>query len=110
MATFNGHSEIVKLLKSAGASELMHAARENNVEMVKALLNKGANANAVTDENNTPLMVAARYGYTEVVRALVEKGADINVQNNAGKTALTIAEGQDHADIVRILRRVMDQG
>jgi ankyrin repeat protein len=82
------------------------AAREGGLDLVKLLLEKGANPNAVSELNETPLHVAAGKGYMEarrrgtryyraaregglgLVKLLVEKGANPNAVNKSNDTPL----------------------
>ena len=67
------------------------------------LLTHGADVNAKTGDNNTPLIWAAEKGYTEMVKALLEKGAEMDHQNNEDNTALMLAAREGHKDIVELL-------
>ena len=60
-------------------------------EMVKLLLDHGANPNALDDENNTPLHMAARGDCVEAAEMLINKGANVNALNKENKTALDLA-------------------
>jgi ankyrin repeat protein len=66
--------------------------RDRYAEVVKLLLDKGADVNKKTDEGITALMAASYGGNVEVVKLLLAKGADINVKNSKGETALMIAK------------------
>ena len=63
----------------------MHfAAKNNNAEVVKILIESGANINnAQGNYEESPLHFAARYNSNaEVVKILIESGANINTQGN----------------------------
>jgi ankyrin repeat protein len=53
---------------------LMHAIHKNQLESVKALLDAGADVNAVA-VRETALTMAAAYGYADIVRELLDYGA-----------------------------------
>ena len=61
--------------------------RENATERVKALLDAGANANAVSPDGYTILQFAAEFEPVEMVRVLIEAGADVNARNDDGRGA-----------------------
>jgi ankyrin repeat protein len=86
-----------------------------SLELIKALLAKGANVNArlvrnlpgksgmdsgdtSLDEGTTPLMRAARSGDAAVMRLLVEKSADLKQKTRDGNTALLFAAGVGYRD------------
>ena len=51
-----------------------------HLDVVWALLEKGADVNARRNEDGvTPLIAASAQGHVDVVRALLEKGADVDV-------------------------------
>src|SRR5260370_11771660 len=70
------------------------------------LLNHGADANARTDDDSTPLCLAN--WHPEPVQALLEHKADVNSRNSDGKTplfdALSSPYSDDVADVVQRLR------
>ena len=79
------------------------AATGGHIEIVRLLLEKGADINA-RDIKGTPLHWAASRGHLEVVRWLVENGADINARDEDGRTALHWATGNDRSiDVVGFL-------
>lgn len=61
------------------------------VDMVKLLVENGADVNAVSQDGTTALMLAAQSEKLDVVNYLLEHGADANKKNAAGKTALDLA-------------------
>jgi ankyrin repeat protein len=85
--------------------ELLSAAKKGDVAAVKSLLLKGADVNAKTRYNQTPLMLAAMQGHVEVVKTLLEAGADLNVTDTFYKsvTALSAAADRGHTEIVKLL-------
>ncbi len=67
---------------------LLKAANQGDVEEVRSLLKRGADANAVNRCGYTTLMVAAMQGHAVVVEALLEEGVDPNTVGEGGCTAL----------------------
>jgi ankyrin repeat protein len=62
-------------------------------EMVKVLLEAGADINAVNEADFTALHGAAFRGLNEVVQFLVEHGANINARDYKGRTPFRLAQG-----------------
>ncbi|KAK1991098.1 putative histone-lysine N-methyltransferase, H3 lysine-9 specific, partial [Colletotrichum falcatum] len=58
------------------------------LEVVKLLVDKGADVTVSNENGWTPLNAASSNGYLEVVKLLVDKGADITVPNDNGWTPL----------------------
>ncbi len=95
-------SDIEQLLKINGIdinkkdtsnlNPLMRAARKGDTEIVKLLLDKGADINAVGKavdvDGQTPLLMAFDLGKNDMVTLLLDKGADVNVIDENGKTLL----------------------
>lgn len=68
---------------------LLHiAARYNQPEMVKILINKGLNINASNQAGNTPLHLAVFSGSYALIELLFKHGADYQLRNQRGRTAL----------------------
>jgi ankyrin repeat protein len=87
-----GHSEVVGLLikagieagqwqdvnaclGSAGKTLLMYASQFGNEKSVRALIEKGADLEAVDEEGNTALQLASDYGNRMVAKVLCKHGA-----------------------------------
>ena len=93
-----------------GINALVYASTYNNEEMVKFLLEKGADANTVceienehTDIASTPLMNAAYRGNTNIINMLLENGADINYTTDYGMTALMMASSFNQFEAAKVL-------
>ena len=67
------------------------AAQSGNAEIVKLLLEHGAEVDAKNKYGESALHVAARSGNAEIVELLLTHGADLTLSNNANFTALDIA-------------------
>eukprot|EP00833_Pecoramyces_ruminatium_P006952 jgi/Orpsp1_1/1180984/evm.model.c7180000075357.2 len=66
-----------------GNTPLMYACQGGYEEIVKYLIEKGANINAKNNKGETPLMFLCRSNFInkETIKYLIEKGADINARN-----------------------------
>ncbi|WP_342263506.1 ankyrin repeat domain-containing protein [Spiroplasma endosymbiont of Clivina fossor] len=84
------------------------AARNGQLELVKLLLERGANPNIQEKKGLTPLYFAAESDKTEVVQELLtnknsKNTIDINLSNNLGDTPLQIASFKGHHKVVELL-------
>jgi len=64
-----------------GWTPLHHAAKEGELDTVRALIECGADVTARTCDGLSPLQVAAMHGHADVAAMLVARGADINGQD-----------------------------
>ena len=69
-----------------GKTALHHAVHSRDV--LSCLIKNGADVNACTNDNCTPLMRASKKGLVNVVTLLIEHGANVELQDENGKTAL----------------------
>ncbi|XP_024134271.1 KN motif and ankyrin repeat domain-containing protein 3 isoform X1 [Oryzias melastigma] len=88
----------------AGQTALMLAVSHGRQEMVRALLECGADVNVQDDEGSTALMCASEHGRAEIVKLLLEQpGCDISIVDNDGSNALSIALEAAHNDTAVLL-------
>lgn len=64
------------------------------IEIIKLLLNHGADINAQNKGGNTPLHLASMSNNEDIVFLLLDHGANINIQNRTGETASQMARSQ----------------
>lgn len=83
----------------------IHIAAENNqIAVVKFLLQHGERVNSIDEEdNNTPLHYACMTGSLEMVKLLISKGADVDAENYVKETPLLQAVYNGNSEIVEIL-------
>ena len=95
----------VKVIGSGwySATPLHLAAQCDNVEIVRYLIEKGADINAPRDDFMTPLMMAG----INVSKVLVETGVDINYKTPEGRTAISYAAETGDRQVFNYL---LDQG
>jgi ankyrin repeat protein len=82
---------------------LLTQATRGNVEAVRQLLDKGADANARSKGGLTALMCGVSSGSDEIVQLLLRAGADPNTRDSRGFPALHLAVSLGKAPLVPIL-------
>lgn len=83
---------------------LIRAAEDGDLELVRTLLEAGANPNATNDGNFTALICAAARGHVRVVKTLLESGANLHARTKRGRTAVDIAIQEGQEEVTRLLR------
>ena len=72
-----------------GMTALLFAARDGQIDAVRALLDGGADINQVSPtEKTSPLVMAIMNAHLDLAKLLVDWGADPNLSNTQGLTAL----------------------
>ena len=101
-------------LNITGQTALFMATLKDRVDVVKFLINKGAQVNVQNRYGVSPLLLCAESGNQDLVQALVEAGADVNITPHgelaeenflAGQTPLFGAAKKGHLDICEYLIR-----
>ncbi|XP_077594076.1 KN motif and ankyrin repeat domain-containing protein 1-like [Stigmatopora nigra] len=88
----------------AGQTALMLAVSHGRLEMVRALLARGAAVNAQDDEGSTALMCASEHGHAAMVKLLLDQPeCDAHLTDGDNSTALSIALEAGHNDIAVLL-------
>ncbi|TEA35500.1 hypothetical protein DBR06_SOUSAS20510083 [Sousa chinensis] len=93
-----------------GISALHQACIDENLEVVRFLVEQGATVNQADNEGWTPLHVAASCGYLDIARYLLSHGANIAAVNSDGDLPLDLAESDAMEGLlkVEIARRGVD--
>jgi ankyrin repeat protein len=100
-----------------GATPLLLAAEVNNLDVIKALVDAGADPKIPTEQGSTSLMMAAGGGTDiqrmrepseramaiETVKYLVEHGVDVKAAGQYGWTAMHMASYQGLTDVIEYL-------
>lgn len=73
---------------------LQYAIEYGDVEMVKLLLQHGAEINTIDGHQKSwsPLHLAANYGHVGIVKMLLQKGVDVFAQDYIGRMAIDLAQ------------------
>ncbi len=108
LAARDGHEGIVRVLLEHKADAnrgypLLFAMDKGRINIVKILIEAGADPNEADNFGHSALMEAAMLGYTQTVRLLLKAGADINHADHEGNTALIWAATRGYIDIVKML-------
>lgn len=120
-------TESMEELDNEGISAVHYAAKQNHVEMIKVMIDKGVDINITEDEQvsvssvaacagNTPLHVACDKGNKEIVEVLINAGADDTLLNVKGMTPAHLVvslrkfgkelEEEDRISILELLKNV----
>jgi ankyrin repeat protein len=91
---------------SGGASALMHAALLGGPDIMRLLLDSGADPNAKNHRNATALLWAVTDA--GAVRLLLERGADPNVKSVEGRTPLYLAATEPAG--IDVMKLLLDKG
>lgn len=87
-----------------GYTLLNNVTANKNIEAMKILLAKAADANIPNKIGHTPLFIACNYGNTDSVRLLIEYGANVNYIASIEKlTPLMTASAHGYTEIVKLL-------
>ena len=86
-----------------GATPLWTASTLGHLDLVKTLVERGADIEHATDSQSTPLRGAAFDGHLDVVEYLIKRGANIDKPNQVGQSPLTIAAAMKQIETVKHL-------
>ena len=90
-------------------TELIWAAKFNNADKIKKLIENGADIEAKDEHGCTALVYAAQFNNTDAVITLIENGADIGAKNKDGWGPLRYtAQFYNKKAIITILEKCTD--
>ena len=95
--------ELVNARDKDGRTPLHWACRGVHLEVVRFLVDKGADVNAEDSNKVVPLHSLAVRNNTEAIELLLAKGADVDAKDYGADTALHYAAIYDAADTVALL-------
>jgi len=88
---------------SASSGRMSH---EPRLHMMRSLIKKGANVNALSHHNQTPLHFAAVRGDVKAVQLLIDQfDIDVSLADSKGNTARDLAKSGGFMDVVEILEK-----
>ncbi len=90
---------LISFRTTSGNTPLHCAISQQQLKVVKTLVELGADLNAPDDQGDTPLHAAARSGALTIARFLFQHGADLHALNAQGQTPLQLAAG--HVEVGR---------
>jgi ankyrin repeat protein len=98
------HKEMfVDLSNEVDAAPLHTSAMFGDLELARAIVERGAHLKNANKIGKTPLLLAAKHGKLEVFCYVTEIGADINISDAIGHTALHHAAFLCSVEIINIL-------
>ena len=122
IASEKGHINAVNFLIGKGAyTELQNTegetalhfvvrAKGDSVGIARRLIENGADVNARTHNNRTPLMLASSNDDINLVRFLLKNGANVNLEDDQGRTALYYAVRDSYHDTCDVVRCLISSG
>jgi len=114
LACYSGNNEVAKYLidhvddvnsKSSYGTPLMAATVKKNIELVKLLLQKKANPNAVDQNGSSALHFSVIFSFEEIIKLLISSKADPSIKDNRGNSALDYAGITNNKKITELLKQ-----
>ncbi len=117
LACFFGNVDVVKYLVALGAelntpsrnaqmvTPLHSAAAADDFEIVKCLIDNGADVNVCQQGDFTPLHAAAQNGNLEMTHLLVDRGARVDARTSDGLTSLDLASKSGNVALIDYLKK-----
>jgi len=106
---FIDHGVDINRPNSIGIYPLNLACKTNNINIVKILLQHGANPNVICDFS-IPLIDACMTNNIEIVRELLNYGVNVNLKSNNDMTALVHLINSDKEKNSHIIKLLIDYG
>ena len=100
--------KVLTEVKASNVSPFCMAIVKGDFEIVKKLIDMGADVNAKSN-GLTPLMYAAKYNRIEILNLLIEKGVNLKAKDSKkGFTALKFAGLSNATEAKKILEKALD--
>lgn len=88
---------------------LTYYCNRDNYDIIKFLIDDGADLDVGRGRFSTPLIAASRYASPEVVQLLLKSGADVNAVSNDGSTPIFAARNND-SDPIAVAKLLIKAG
>lgn len=99
----NANPNVVLSMGMMQLSPLIQAVINDNLEIIKLLVEHKAQVDWRDGFNSTALMYAASMGKKEIVEYLLLKGADAKAEDGTGNSVLTAAKGSQNAEVIALI-------
>ncbi len=101
----NDESEDMDVMRYEGVnvSCLWIASQNGNLDIVKLLLENGAEVNITNHNDRTALIKASQDGHTDTVQLLIQFGAAVDLADEHSVTALLAASSEGHWETAKVL-------
>jgi ankyrin repeat protein len=98
------HPQLATGVDGRGDCPIHHAGRNGDIEIVRLLIEKGADANAANERGHTVLYCAGGHGHADTVRLLLDNNSDVHAKfTDDGKTLLEwLAQYPDNPQFSKI--------
>ena len=89
ISQFVSNKSMLEFKTKIGETPLHYFVIENKIELVKKLIQIGANVNTTEMSGETPLLHSIKLKYYEMALLLLDNGADVDIKNSNGETVLS---------------------
>jgi len=103
----------VNAVDNHNRTALILTANYSSPEILKMLIDAGADINKRDDQGQTALIASLGGGFIgdpdrtiAQVKMLLAAGANVNIQDNAGQTALSLAQKSGHEKLIKLLEGI----
>lgn len=96
------HPYLISICDSDKYTPLHRACYSNNVQVVRILIERGADIHARTDLGWTPLHSAAKWSALESASVLIDSGADVNARSDGNVTPLHLASATQSPRLIEL--------
>jgi ankyrin repeat protein len=94
---------LLQIHDSDGYTALHRATYNNHIEVVKLLIESGANVSSRTSDGWQPIHSAAKWGHIQILDLLVSCGAHVNAVSSGGNTPLHLAANHNSKEVLEFL-------
>ncbi|CAG2100378.1 unnamed protein product [Medioppia subpectinata] len=93
---------LVLAVDSDRYTPLHRSSYNNHIQVMRLLIQSGADVSARTTDGWTPLHCASKWSHVSAADLLINCGADINAVSNGGNTALHLAANHNNRPLVEL--------